>query len=133
MMRAPPGPPRGIVGIFWGPGPPKNKKKTVFWTPRWSRSGCIGPRIDLKKNKNFEFFHPEKLHLRKSIFSRKKQYSCTIDPSIAPLELLLKIFVMIFKAPGGGMDLLAVYIGLERLLWKLLEAGNPICVTFLFC
>ena len=35
---------------------------------------------------------------------------------MGPLDLLLKIFAMIFKAPGGGMGFLAAYIGLERLL-----------------
>ena len=45
--------------------------------------------------------------------SRKKnQYSRTIGPSMAPLELLLKRQAVIFKAPSA-------YIGLELILIKI--------------
>ena len=33
--------------------------------------------------------------------------------AVGTVELLLKIFAMIFKAPGDGMGLLAVYVGLD--------------------
>ena len=58
------------------------------------------------------------LHLRKPWFSKKNQYSRTIGPSMDPLELLLKLHLVVFKAPCAYIGPPAIYIGLEPLLAK---------------
>ena len=58
------------------------------------------------------------LHLRKPGFSKKNQYSRTIGPSMAPLELLSKPHLVVFKAPCAHIGPPAIYIGLEPLSAK---------------